>query len=724
MSHLSKALLGLAISLGLSGSGAAWDSTSTPEADDQEVRLDGRLDEPAWKGARFVAELAQQSPRPGQPTPFVTTVRVVIAKDALYFGFECADPEPRRIAIHSMQRDAVLRGDDTVSIVLDTIGDKRTGYYFQINAAGARVDGLISDPEEVSRDWDGIWDARTARSEIGWSAEIQIPVRTLNFSPGIKTWGLNLERFVARERITLRWNSPTLDSFLYDMSRAGSLTGVENLSQGHGIEVTPYVASRMKEVFARTPRTSQGSIGIDLTWRITPKLAAVVTGNTDFAETEVDSRQINITRFPLFFPEKRPFFLEGSNQFEFGLGLGSSFIPFFTRRVGLLQGQQVPIDAGAKVNGRIGNWNVSLLDVQTRDGGLAPAANLFAGRVSYDFNKNLRVGTITTNGNPDGLSSNTLAGFDAVWRTSKFQGDKNLLVGGWTALTVGDMSKGRRSGWGFKVDYPNDLWDCSISLNEFGDALSPALGFLPRPGVRRYSVGCDWMPRPSKNGPFRFIRQQFFENNFTRVTNLQGMNESWRYFMAPINVQLESGDRFEFNWAPEYEFLSEPFEIAEGISIRPGSYNFTRWRLEAETSRHRPLQVGTTTWFGSFYNGDLTQWENYLRWTSPRGRYQAGLSVEQNFGHLKEGTFVQRLWQLQTALSWNPNLALSSFIQFDSESQNLGANTRLRWTIKPGREIFIVWNRGWQRLRTSRDDLILQPDTEFFAVKLRWTFRM
>ena len=685
------------------------------------IELDGRLDEPAWKDAGLV-ELVQQSPRPGEPTLFKTEVRVLIIRDTLYFGFLCHDPEPDKIAIHTMGRDVDDPGDDTVTIVLDTYGDKRTGYFFRINAAGARADGLIADPEHPSLDWDGVWDARTARIPNGWSAEIEIPARTLNFIPGLKGWGLNLERIVARERLTLRWTSPTLDSFIYDLSRAGTLAGTENLKQGRGLEFNPYAIGRMKDFFGKNPRAWQGTGGFDFTWHMTPQLAAVLTANTDFAETEVDARQINITRFPLFFPEKRAFFLEGSNQFAFGLNMGRQFIPFFTRRVGLLEGQQIPLNGGLKLYGRVGKWNLAILDVDTRETKLAPGTNLFAGRVSYDLTNKFRIGTILTNGDPTGMTQNTLAGFDGVWRTSTFRGDKNFLVGAWAAFSAGDIPKGQSTGWGIKFDYPNDLWDCNGGYSEFGEALIPALGFLPRPGTRQYSAGCSYQPRPSKDGPLRWIRQAFVENQFSRVDNLNGRNESWSYFMAPVNIQLQSGDRFEFNWAPQYEFLPAPFEITPGVVIPPGPYRFTRWRIEAETSRHRPWQLGSTTWFGTFYNGHLTQWENYVRWMSAKGRWQLGLTTENNFGRLLEGNFVQRLWRTNFTFAWNPNMVLTSLIQYDTESRNVGANTRLRWTFKPGKDLFLVWNRGWQRvLMTS--DLSLRPDSEFLAVKLKWTFR-
>src|SRR5205807_3601327 len=336
------------------------------------IVLDGRLGEPEWRDAP-VLRLVEQSPKPGAATPYETEVRIIVSDDRIFFGFQCKDPHPDRLSFHTMRRDETMgqdgqtHTDDTVSIVLDTYGDRRTGYFFQINAAGTRVDGLISTADSVSLDWDGIWDARTARIPDGWSAEIVIPSRTLSFTPGLNDWGLNLERFIPRERQWLRWSSPTLDSFLYDLSRAGRLTGLGELQQGKGIEITPYAIGKTKRFYGVSPRTWQGAVGGEVTWKITPQLVTVFTANTDFAETEVDTRQINLTRFPLFFPEKRSFFLEGANQYVFGLNLGEQFSPFFSRNVGLLDGAQTPIDAGVKLNGRAGKWNPALVDVQTRD---------------------------------------------------------------------------------------------------------------------------------------------------------------------------------------------------------------------------------------------------------------------------------------------------------------------------------------------------------------------
>jgi hypothetical protein len=716
----------LAWSALLAASACAQPALTVTEAT-SPIRLDGRTDEPFWLLAK-AEELTQQSPKPGQPAPYKTMVRVAASRENIYVAFTCTDLSPRQISIHTMQRDGDVSGDDFVSIALDTYGDRRTGYFFRVNAAGARIDGLVSGTEELSLDWNGIWDARVIGTAGGWSAEIVIPSRTLNFTPGLANWGANFERNIARDRTIMRWSSPTLDSVFIDLSRAGTLQGLSELRQGLGLEFNPFFTTRIRNEFQQGDRTFQAAPGGDFTYRITPQLALALTVNTDFAETEVDTLQLNLTRFAPLFPERRAFFLEGSNQFQFGLGLEEEFLPFFSRKMGLFEGQPIPINGGVRLSGRVGRWNVNLLDLQTRDtvlrsGQAVPGTNLFASRISYDVSTKLRLGSTVTNGNPDGVSRNTLAGFDGLWRTSQLFGNKNLLAGGWTAITLADASTGSRSGYGFKIHYPNDLWDCSGSLNKYGEALNPGLGFLPRPGVRVLEAGCEFKPRPRKDGPFRWIRQQFMDHRYSRVTNHYGRVESQSFWWAPLNIQLESGDRVEFDWIPSYEFLPVPFEIADGVVLPVGEYRFQRFRGEFESSSHRPFMFASRTWFGSFYNGQLLQQQNDLRYTGRRGRWQAGLSAEQYFGELEQGKFVQRLWQLDTTYAVSPNLALTNYLQYDSESGNIGNNMRLHWTIKPGNDFFIVWNRGWKRLILSRDDIGLHPDRELLAIKLRWTFR-
>lgn len=684
------------------------------------IHLDGVLDEAAWRDAGVIPDLAQQAPRPGEATPFHTEVRILADSANLYFGITCSDPEPSRIAVHTLQRDGDMTGDDSVALVFDTFNDRRA-YYFRVNASGARADGLISGPEELSTDWDGIWEAKVQRTPSGWTLEIRIPVQTLRFLPGVTHWGFNVERFVARDRLTLRWAATTLDSRLDDLSRAGLLEGTDSLKQGLGLSVVPYALANLVHDRVTGARFLKGQFGGDVRYSFTPQLDGILTINPDFAETEVDTRQINLTRFPLFFPEKRAFFLEGSNLFQFGLGLGSNFIPFYSRRVGLYGGSLVPIDAGVKVLGQAGRWGIAALDVETRAVTGVPRTNLLAGRVTYDADSHLRLGAIGTNGDPSGAGSNSLAGLDAVWRTSEFQGDKNLFVGVWGALSGGDVGSGQRSGFGIKIDYPNDLWDINVRFNEYGDSLDPALGFLPRPGTRRYDATIDYQPRP-EGGFFGWVQQHFFQLEPAVVTDLHGQIQSWGVWVAPFNVRTKSGEHLEVDWLPQFERLDKPFEISPGVVIPVGAYHFQQFRVEAQSSDYRPWRIGAVAVLGEFFTGHLTQLQAFANWTSPRGSFSAQVSAENDFGYLPQGDFIERLWQFKAIVAFSPDLILSAYAQYDSLSRNVGLNARLRWTVKPGNDVFLVWNRGW--LAPSEGNTYnLMAQSDQIVLKVRWTFR-
>ncbi len=684
--------------------------------DRTDIRVDGRLDDAAWTNATALT-LTQQSPHAGAPSPYTTTLRVVADRSNLYFGFTCTDPEPNRIAIHTMQRDGDMYGDDSVAIVLDTFGDQRTGYYFRVNAAGARDDGLISNPDDIPLDWDGVWDARVTRTTTGWTAEIAIPVNTIRFDPKLQSWGFNAERYVPRERQTLRWSGPTLDARLADFRRAGALA-VPDFRQGAGLTVNLNTLARRTSDFVTADRTLAGRAGIDVGYNVTPQLGAVITVNTDFAETEVDTRQINLTQFPLFFPEKRVFFLEGSNQFNFGLNLGTDFVPFHSRTIGLVEGSVVPIDAGVKVLGRAGKWGIAALDVETGAAHDVARRNVFASRLTYDATEHLRVGTLLTGGDPEFATHNRFGGGDAVWTTSTLFGDKNFAAGAWTAASHSDGIRGRSNGWGAAIDYPNDLWDINASVKVLGDALDPALGFLPQPGTRQFNSYTAYQPRPKNS----WIQQFFFEFQPRVVKDLDGRTLTWRVFMAPFNIESHGGVHLEADYAPEFERLTQPFAITDRVTIPIGEYRFNRFRIDAQTSPARPMRVGTTTWFGEFFNGRLTQVQNFITWTQLSGRLQLELDTENDFGRLSFGNFVQRLLQSKVIYAFSPNLILSSFTQYDTESRQVGINNRVRWTIRPNADLFIVWNRGWKH-PLSEDDRFLAPLSDQFVVKLRWIGR-
>lgn len=706
---------------------AATDASGAPPGDaaaaqvpSGAVSLDGRLDEAAWSQAEALT-LTQQEPIPGAPTPYTTEVRVLADGQHLYFGFTNRDPSPDSIAVHTLQRDDWQGADDHVTIVLDTLGARRLGYWFQINAGGARTDGLNVNAS-TDDSWDGIWDAAVERTPSGWTAEIAISTHSLQFNSELDAWGLNVGRYVARDRLSLRWAGITLDSGIFDLRRAGALGGVDGLKQGVGLAVQPYALARYND---SSGSESSGDVGLGIKYNFTPRLEGILAVNPDFAEADVEPGRVNLSRFSLFFPEKRPFFLEGSNLFEFGHGLNigddgnlsTHFVPYFSRRIGLVDGQVVPIDAGVKLIGHIGDFSLGVLDVETGDTAVAPGTNLAVARAAYDISEEFRLGTLLTHGDPGGVADNSYAGVDGVWRTSQFRGDKNLTVSGWYGRSYGDLAPGDADGYGAAIEYPNDLWYGFLRVNEFGDALDPALGFLPRPGTRQYLGIALYRPRP-QGGVFDWVRQFQFGGEYIQVDDLDGIPESKELALLPFRMTTESGYFFDPVFVADYEALDEPFTVAPGVTIPAGEYRFNRYSLRGNTPESRPWVVYANLTAGDFFTGTLRSASVEVAWTSPDGKLQLGIDNENNFGYLPEGDFIIRLTQVEAAYSFTPDLALGAFVQHDSITDEIGVNARLQWIIQPGRELFVVFNHG---IEPQLGDLNRAPPTgNAVIVKLRW----
>ena len=656
------------------------------------VRLDGRLDEPGWRSTDSIADLTQVEPVEGARPTGRTTVRVLASADAIVVGIVAYDPEPARIVSYTKVSDGSLERDDHIRLLLDTFRDGRSGYVFAVNPAGARYDALVSNRgESENASWDAVWEAAAARTARGWSVEIRIPVRSLAFGRGLDRWGFNIERRIQRLQETSRWATPTRDARVIQSSRAGLLTDLPHFDLGVGLALRPTLTGGARQAGPGLPVEETVEPSLDASQRLGPNLLASLTVNTDFAETEVDARRTNLTRFPLFFPEKRTFFLEGTDIFDFGLGLGSDVLPFFSRRIGLVAGQEVPLTIGGKLSGRLGS-GTSLGALAVRTGGadsLAPATTLAAVRVRQDVLRESSVGAMATVGDPLGGSDSWLAGADFTFQTSRLRGDKNFLVGVWGLAMDRAGAVGDGTAAGVKVDYPNDLWDVAVTYRRVGDGFDPSLGFVPRPGVHALSVGATYAPRPG----WRLVRQMFHEFRFTGVTDLTGTWESYRVFTAPLNWRLESGDRFEFNVVPEGERLAAPFEVAAGVEIPAGTYHHTRWRLEGEFAAKRPVSGQLTWWFGTFYTGSLHQLEADVAW-KPSGLITVELAAERNVGRLPQGDFTTDVVGTRLRVNVSPDLQLAGFVQWDNESRTLGSNTRIRWTFDPLGEAFVVYNHN------------------------------
>jgi len=681
--------------------------------------LDGSLNDEAWKQAIPFTAFRMVFPREGEPTE-TTELRVIYDEANLYLGIFCSDSQPARICANTMAHDAFADevGDDIVKVLLDPYLDKRNAYIFVVNARGARSEGLAFG-EHSSLDWDGIWNAQSKIGPEGWSTEIKIPFKTISFKPNLPYWGINVERYIPRKQETIRLAAVKKDNFFNNPAEAARLEGINDVNLGMGITFRPYGTSRALKNHAGPRSTDyQWDGGFDLYKNFTPNFVGALSYNTDFAETEVDERRINLTRFPLYFPEKRTLFLEGSEIFRFGTTRAESFSPFFSRRVGLYQGQQVPLLFGAKAYGRLDNTNLAFLDVMTdRSPELGlDRQNFFAGRVYQNILAESKVGLIFTWGSPTG-EKNILAGLDLIYQTSRFQGNRNLLLGGWYVYNWNTIQTGRHQAFGFKVDYPNDLWDIVTSYSYYGDAVDPGLGFLPRPNVQNYSFGMAYMPRPEKGFIGRTIRQFFHELRLNFYWDLTGKLETRTISFEPLNFQTESGEHFEFAITPKRDVLPYDFEVAEGVIIPKGGYNFTEFRLEFSSASHRPVTLNLEHSFGQFYSGRLRETGLDL---NLKLKGYATLALNANFvrGNLPQGRFSENVYQAKADFFLSPRIGLMNYIQYDDVSRELAINVRFRWELSPGNVIYLVYNKNWQRSWNPMNRFLPLQERSVFKIQL------
>lgn len=682
------------------------------------IKLNDALSDPQWAQATVIKELRQQSPDPDGSTPFRTRVLLLRDDKTLYIRIVATDPNPERIVAHSLVRDTDQSGDDHITLVLDTFAQHRDAYVFQINAGGARTDGLLSPAaSSPSLDWNGIWYAAVRRTGDGWMADIAIPVSSLRFSSS-DCWGFNVERYVPRKQLILTWAGHTLDSSVYQLQREGTTCGLAGFKRGSGLRITPYALAE----YDSQPRDTHGKGGVTASYDFSPALTGILTFNPDFSEAEAQSLQINLTPYALYLPENRSFFTEGSNFFTFGSGLADDiipFYPFYSRQVGLVNGAVVPIDGGAKLVGQSGALSIGALDIQTASSGASSAQNLLAGRIAYALDSELQVGGLVTHGDPTGLTHNTFYGGDINWNTSTFQGDKNLSLGAWGGRTIDSGLQGRDTAWGYRLDYPNDLWQFGYKYSDFGSAFYPALGFLPENGIHQTKAYMEYDPRPQDN----WVRQFFFQIYAHYITDSQGRLLTGELFTAPFNADSQSGAHYEFDWIPQMQQLFTPFAITGDISIPPGRYRYTRYRVEAQSPPAYSWQVGGSYEGGPFYDGRLHSVTSFVKWSSATGHAAVGFNIEDDFGYLAVGHFVQRLYGLQLTYSFTPDVTFSNLAQYDTNSNLVQFNEIFRWTIEPGSDLYVVFNHDVAQLTNASPGGVPRSTGNQFIIKLEWTFR-
>ena len=676
--------------------------------------LDGRLDDAAWSGATTTQDMHQYEPvdhgEPSEPT----TVYLAYDDENLYVAARMWDSEPDRIVALQMVQNRNLRWDDSLAIYLDPFNNKRTGYRFQVNPNGSRDDAVFETPTNVNADWDGIWHAEARIDEAGWVAEFAIPFKTLNFDPDNPDWGFSIERSIARKQEEIAWVSYNRQ---VNPGTTGVISGLTGLRQGKGLDIAPAVVLTQSRDFEMDASGVDTEPSLELFYNFTPSLTGALTINTDFSATEVDDRRINLTRFSLFLPEKRDFFLRDVDIFSFG-GLERNGIPFFSRRIGLSDdGRPVDLEVGAKLTGRVGRWNFGALNIRQDAYRGVDATNLFVGRAAANILEESSIGMIVTDGNPRGNLDNSLVGVDFRYRNTALPSGKTLEGGLWYQRSDSEGVNSDQDAWGWSIASPNSEGFAGwLGYDVFENNFNPALGFVNRENVRRGLLAIGYYNRLD-HPMLRELSHFVLANDFHK---LSGGLESRSLYLRPLGLTTHAGDEFAIELTRDREVLLEDFEISDGVVIPPGDYAFDAYGFEVTGASIRAIAPRFEAEAGEFFGGDIVTVSTGVGWR-PNRHMSLQLNYEYNDVRLPYGDFTARLVRIDADYAFNARWSWLNLLQYDNNSDSAGINSRLRWNPRAGKDLYIVVNhgfaaqRGFSGLRSTQSQL---------AVKYTQTLRL
>ncbi|MBN1291136.1 MAG: carbohydrate binding family 9 domain-containing protein [Candidatus Latescibacteria bacterium] len=652
------------------------------------LSVDGDLREPVWKNAAPAANFIQKELIEGDPATEQTEVRVVYDKDNVYIGILCFDTNPAAIIHNEMERDVDLISDDHFTIVLDTFNSHRSGYYFEINPNGARHDGFVYSGELTNPNWDGVWDAEAKITETGWSAEIMIPFKTLKFPNSTdQIWGINFKRVIRRKNEEVLWSSWRRDDGLFQLAKMGTLTGIRDITKGRMIQLQPYVLAGAEKENGDSDREFR--YGLDISYPLTTDLTFDITTYTDFAQVETDKEQINLTRFSLYYPEKRDFFLESAEIYDFDTGYFEKV--FHSRRIGISpEREQVPIIGGVNFSGRTGPYSIGVLNIQTDEKGIYPETNYSVVRIKRDVLEKSRVGMIATNLYDSDKHENRTLGFDFFYQTNKFLQNKNFAVRG---DVTGSFTDGRHDDNLFGrvfIDYPNDLIDSFWEIYHVGEQFNPEIGFITRTGIRRVNGAVRYYPRPHVPCVNKLI---FKPLGIDYMSDMDGVMQERTLTYWPFGILTTSDDLIRFEIEDKYDFVQEEFGIF-GESILPGKYHWTGYGVFVQTNRSRPVSFEMQTQTGSFYHGDRDYIEALC--TYKLNRYaSASAEVDYNNIILDNNHFITREYGGRLRLNLSTKLTTSSFLQWNNELREVNMNFRIHYIPDIGSDVYFVYNHLW-----------------------------
>ena len=733
------------------------------------IEIDGVLDENAWRSADPATGFLQSEPTEGSDATENTEVYVLYDDKNLYIGANLYDNNPDGVLGYLKKRDVNISSDDRFMWIIDTFLDGRTGYYFETNPAGILGDGLIGSTGGrgggtgtsvlvlggggvapggfingvgyVNKSWDGIWTVETSLHENGWTAEIRIPFQTLNFDPASDVWGINFQRSIRRKSEESRWSGHKRTQLLTSPVHAGRLNGLQDLSQGVGLEIIPYATYGRQNVpnviedgvLLPNPEdqtTTPSDVGLDISYNITSSLRGAVSINTDFAEVEVDQRRVNLTRFPLFFQEKRDFFLEGSSVFSFAPLNGVN--PYFSRRIGLSEGGQIPIVFGARLGGTIGRNEIGFVQVRTDENLNAdtPVEDFSVARFKRSLFEQSSIGLIYTRRAGEALNDSSALkdrhtiGTDVKLATSKFLGNKNLEFEGFLLWNSdpengGTASFNDLSARGIRINFPNDLYEGHVSYREFGEAYDPAVGFVTRNGFRRVEPKIGFNPRPEF---IPWIRQIKTWGQWRHLWDMSNRLVTRTIQYNPFEIIFEDGSNFELQLIQNLELLDEDFEIHDGVVLPAGEYNFNSWRISGWSAGHRQLSVQYILSGGDFWSGDKKQYSFSFHY-KPYPGIEIKSSMHHNDVSLPQGDFTTNLFQFEGGVHLTPWSSFISSLQYDDVSEVIGLFSKFRWTVNPGNDIFLVYTQNWRNIGDSVWDFDTKLLSRGGTSKINYTHR-
>jgi hypothetical protein len=668
----------------------------------QPLVVDGQLDDAVYHEVAPAPAFRQQEPRAGELATEQTELWIFFDERNIYVGARMHDSAPERMIADEMRRDASLYQNEHLAVVFDTFHDRRTGFFFQTNPLGGVRDALIVDENNANYDWNAVWDVKVHRDETGWTSEMVIPFKSLRYPTGTdQVWGINARRWERRvnEHSLLSITPPGTppNNAVQRLANAATLVGLEVPPPARNIELKPYGVSNLTTNRVSTPPVSNRldrDIGIDAKYGITSNMTLDMTVNTDFAQVEIDEQQVNLTRFSLFFPEKRDFFLEGQGIFDFAnagsSGSGQQDVPimFFSRRIGLDGGQPVPIKGAARLTGRAGRTSIGLLNIETDDRastrfGTIPATNFAVARVKQDILRRSSIGIIATRrshrtGAP---GSNDVFGIDTNWNFFE-----NVQGGTYYARSSTPGATGNQTSYRGYFRYTHDRYGLETERMKVGDAFNPEVGYVPRPDVTRTNILARFSPRPRS---IRSVRKFEWNTELDRYVNGRDELET-RVASGTFRTEFHTSDQLTFTYRNNYEFVTVPFTISGGPQLPIGVYEFNEGVVQLNAGAQRPLSGRLTLTAGEFYSGHRQQFEY-----SGRVKVSSQLAFEPRLlaSHisLREGAFTTRLVGARTTYTVTPRMFVSGLVQYNSSLDTLESNIRWRWEYQPGSDLYVVY---------------------------------